>query len=125
MASFIVCITGSALLLAFSMTACSDPGIVYRPAERRIPPPPAAAAAVGGESGGGGGEAAVVDATLPPMAMEEGGVLCGEACFTAVCRQHRSDYPLPPHDGKCITHEALCAARLFCTSAQISPLLLP
>ncbi|CAM9727811.1 unnamed protein product, partial [Ectocarpus fasciculatus] len=53
-ASFIVCITGSALLLAFSMTACSDPGIVYRPPERRIPQ-------AAGESGGGGGEAAVAD----------------------------------------------------------------
>lgn len=78
MASFIVCITGSALLLAFSMTACSDPGIVYRPPERRIPQ-------AAGESGGGGGEAAVADATLPPMAMEEGGVLCGEACPSCVC----------------------------------------
>lgn len=64
-ASFIVCVTGSALLLAFSLTACSDPGIVYRPAER-IPVP-----------GASGGAAAVADAT-PAPAMEEGGVLCGK-----------------------------------------------
>lgn len=70
MASFIVCVTGSALLLAFSLTACSDPGIVYRPAER-IPAP---------EASGGGG-AAVTDTVSAPAAMEEGGVLCGECAL--------------------------------------------
>ena len=64
-ASFIVCVTGSALLLAFSFTACSDPGIVYRPAER-----------LAEEAGGGG--AAVTDTVSSPAAMEGGGVLCGE-----------------------------------------------
>lgn len=67
-ASFIVCVTGSALLLAFSFTACSDPGIVYRPAER-----------LAEEAGGGGaGGAAVTDTVSSPAAMEGGGVLCGE-----------------------------------------------
>lgn len=66
-ASFIVCVTGCALLLAFSLTACSDPGIVYRPAEW-IPLPAAE-----------GGGAQVADATSAPSAMEGGGVLCGKA----------------------------------------------
>eukprot|EP00903_Cladosiphon_okamuranus_P013106 g12224.t1 len=66
-ASLIVCVTGSALLLAFSFTACSDPGIVYRPAER-LPEP---------GSSGGGGRPVVTDTVSAPAAMEEGGVLCG------------------------------------------------
>lgn len=57
--------TGGALLLAFSFTACSDPGIVYRPAER-LPEP--------GVSGGG---AVVMDTVSATAAMEGGGVLCG------------------------------------------------
>ncbi|CAN0184847.1 unnamed protein product, partial [Scytosiphon promiscuus] len=72
-ASLIVCLTGFALLLAFSLTACSDPGIVYRPAER-IPP------LVDSEGGGGSTSASgvVTDEVLaPPTAMEGGGVLCG------------------------------------------------
>jgi len=66
-ASFIVCVTGCALLLAFSLTACSDPGIVYRPAER-IPLPAA------------GEGAQVADGTSAPGTMEGGGVLCGKDC---------------------------------------------
>lgn len=69
-ASFIVCVTGGALLLAFSLTACSDPGIVYRPAER-IPEPGA----------NGGGAAAVTDTVSTPAAMEGGGVLCGKCAL--------------------------------------------
>ncbi|CAN0098382.1 unnamed protein product [Ectocarpus sp. 6 AP-2014] len=129
-ASFIVCITGSALLLAFSMTACSDPGIVYRPAERRIPPP-AAAEAVGGESGGGGGEAAVADAALPPMAMEEGGVLCGRCdvkrpagaihCNECnVCVTKKFDHHCP-WTGKCIGEKNIRFFYLFlgCLSLHV------
>lgn len=71
MATFIVCVTGSALLLAFSLTACSDPGIVYRPAVR-IPSP------AGNSPGAGACGAAVSDAALDPSTMEGGGVLCGK-----------------------------------------------
>lgn len=70
-ASFIVCVTGFALLLAFSFTACSDPGIVYRPPE--INPPPVN----NGQSAGAGGSA-VAGTALDPRTMEEGGVLCGK-----------------------------------------------
>ncbi|CAM9772576.1 unnamed protein product [Pylaiella littoralis] len=69
-ATFIVCVTGSALLLAFSLTACSDPGIVYRPAVR-IPSP------AGNSPGAGACGAAVSDAASDPSTMEGGGVLCG------------------------------------------------
>ncbi|CAN0355923.1 unnamed protein product, partial [Hapterophycus canaliculatus] len=76
-ASLIVCLTGCALLLAFSLTACSDPGIVYRPAERIVPPTGSSRGRGSAAAAAAAAAAAVTDAGLAPTAMEGGGVLCG------------------------------------------------
>lgn len=81
-ASLAVCITGCMLLLAFSATACSDPGIVYRSVDR------SSFAPVGGVRSGeacsgdhescsnGNGNGAAVSGHL-----EAGETLCGESCL--------------------------------------------
>lgn len=71
MASLAVCATGSALLLAFSLTACSDPGIVYRSVE-----------------GFPANRSAVTDAALSARSMERGGVLCGMLRVWVERRKH-------------------------------------
>lgn len=71
-ATFIVSVTGTALLIAFSLAACSDPGIVYRSVERsaEVYPP---------------GRNVTTDPGLSAGSMESGGVLCGGSlAWTAV-----------------------------------------